>query len=167
MGLREELLKRVEKKQQEIKELELRTRESTAYLQGLLDTLKMLPRESATMGEPMLRPGTAIAKARDFIKKNGSPMHVNAILKAMGKTIDRNSRAALSGSLSAYVKRGEVFTRPAPNTFGLLEMESTANTLSDEPPETFGQDEQNAPPIGGTPRQPIAADAKVRRLVST
>ncbi len=143
MGLRDEFQKRIEKKQQEIRDLELKLKEANSYLQALLDSVKLLPRDSnAATAEQVLRPGTAIAKARDAIKKSGKPLHVNEILKFLDKPIDKKNRISLGGSLSGYVRRGEIFTRPAPNTFGLRELEELE---SEEPtpngglPSSFGK----------------------------
>jgi hypothetical protein len=48
------------------------------------------------------------------------------------------------------VRKGEIFTRPSPNTFGLIELghdnEDDANPES-EPPVNFGEDE---PPLAGS-----------------
>jgi hypothetical protein len=63
------------------------------------------------------------------------------LLSALGIGITKEARASLGGSLSAYVRRGEIFNRPSPNTFGLIEMgHSTQSTvtLPDEPPDDFG-----------------------------
>ena len=50
-------------------------------------------------------------------------------------------------SLAAYVRKGEIFTRSGPNTFGLIELghvnENKANP-EHEPPAGFGEDE---PPL--------------------
>src|SRR5487761_205747 len=128
MGIREEFQKRIEKKQQEIRDLESKLKEASSYLQALLDSMKWLPRgESAFGSTQMLRPGTTLAKAQEAIKKAGHPMHVADILKAIGKPTDKKNRVSLGGSLSGYVRRKEIFTRPAPNTFGLIEMENPAN----------------------------------------
>jgi hypothetical protein len=139
MGLREELLKRIERKQEEIRELELKIREGQAYLLGLQDTLKILPRdtESGVSVEPTLRPGTGIAKARDAIRAAGRPLHISELLKAAGRSVSKESRAGLSGSLAAYVRRHEIFTRPAPNTFGLIELEQERRVT--RLPENFGK----------------------------
>src|SRR5712692_8203271 len=114
MGLREELQKRIDKKQQEIQEFRLKIREGEAYIQGLQDTVKLLPRDAAGAGpsDVVLRPGTLLAKTRDAIKQAGKPLYINDILKAIGRPTDKNNRVALSGSLSVYVKKGQVFTRP-------------------------------------------------------
>lgn len=144
MAVREEFQKRIERKQQEIRDLETKIREANAYLQALLDSMKWLPREeSLANGNQLLRPGTTLAKAQEAIQKSGHPMHVADILKAIGKPTDRKNRVSLGGSLSGYVRRKEIFTRPAPNTFGLIEMENSAANSStktevSELPKNFG-----------------------------
>jgi len=143
MGLRNDFQKRIEKKQQEIRDLELKLKEANSYLQALLDSLKLLPRDSdAANSEQVLRPGTTLAKARDAIKKAGKPLHVSEILKILEKPIDKKNRVSLGGSLSGYVRRGEIFTRPSPNTFGLRELEELESEPSppeDELPPSFGK----------------------------
>jgi len=139
MGLREELQKRIERKQQEIHELRLQIREAEAYIQGLQDTIRLVPKEaSTTPAEISLRPGTSVSKSRDAIKAAGKPLHITEILRAIGRPVDKNNRVALSGSLAAYVRKGEVFARPLPNTFSLLELGQNHKKQAEEPPENFG-----------------------------
>lgn len=140
MGLREDLQKRIDRKLEESRELELRIRENQAYVQGLQDTMKMLPRDSQLTPAPLLRAGTDLAKAQDCLRKVGRPLHISELLKALGKPINNVNRAGLSGNISAYVRRGQVFTRPAPNTFGLIELEDLAasGTRPPGPPPNFG-----------------------------
>jgi hypothetical protein len=141
MGLREDLLRRIERKRAEIVELETRGRLAREYLQALEDTLKILPKDTTGFDSALtLRPGTNLAKAREAIKKAGRPLHINELLGAIGKGTSRNERAGLSGTLAAYVRRGEIFTRPAPNTFGLVE-ESSDRVGNGEPvpPAGFGK----------------------------
>jgi hypothetical protein len=147
MGLREEIQKRIERKRQEIADLETRVREASSYVQALEDTIKMLPKQSAdgaseTSANRAPRPGSMVALAREALTATARPMHVRDLLKSMGRPEDKASRAALSGSLSAYTRRREIFTRPAPNTFGLLEFGNSAPTLDLEPPEGFGIDSE-------------------------
>jgi hypothetical protein len=59
-------------------------------------------------------------------------MQINEILRAIGRTADKKNRLSLSGSLAHYVRAEEIFTRPAPNTFGLIELERGENFLEDE-----------------------------------
>jgi len=140
MRIRDELLKRMEKKELEIRELEKQLAAANAYLQALQDSLRLLPREplAGKAGpEQVLRPGSAVAKARDAIVKAGKPLHISELLKVLGRPVDKNNRVSLSGSLSGYAKRGEIFTRPAPNTFGLIELNHN-EMPEDEPPQDFG-----------------------------
>jgi hypothetical protein len=157
MGLRGEFQKKIDKKHQEIEELETKIREARIYVQALEDMMRLLPREELN-GQPesTLKPGTAIGKARDAIKAAGRPLHITEILVAIGRPTDKNNRAAIGGSIAAYVRRGEVFTRPAPNTFGLVDAdvmgatELSANLsrvvgvagglAGNQPPPDFGKD---------------------------
>jgi hypothetical protein len=145
MGVRENLRKILDKKQQEIDDLELRLRDARVYLQAVQDSMRLLPRENSLNDDPPkeLRPGTLVAKARDAIRSVGRPVHIADLLKMLGKPIDKNNRVSLSGSLSAYVRNGQIFTRPAPNTFGLIELTGNISeneiTSEDDIPANFGQ----------------------------
>ena len=143
MGMREDLLKKIERKRQEVSEFEGKIKEAASYLQALEDMLKMLPRDGANAGAAgqYLRPGSGLAKAREAILKKGHPLHVIDLLKALGRPIDRVNKAGLSGSLAAYVRKGEIFTRPAPNTYGLVELTATVDNGRVGPPPHFGKDE--------------------------
>jgi len=131
----------IKKKEQEIQGLEGQIKDAKTYLQALQDVLKRFPREAAAKVNPetTLRPGSTVAQARDTILKLGKPLHVDEILKERGKERTRENRTALGGSLSAYVRKGIIFTRVAPNTFGLLELENRTTPQS-EPPSDFGID---------------------------
>ena len=136
MGIREELQKRIERKQEELKELELKVREGNVYIQALQETMKLLPKEGPS--EITLRPGSNIAKAREVIRAAGKPLHINEILKTLGPEVGRDKKLAISGSIGAYVRKHEIFTRPAPNTFGLVEFSQRNGVPQEEPPADFG-----------------------------
>jgi hypothetical protein len=142
MGLEENFQKLIERKQAEIRELEVQIREAKSYLQALRDSAKLLPKESDNNGVASagfnLRPGTSLAKVRDIIKEIGVPMHINDILTRLGKTIDKQNRVSLVGTLGSYSRKGRVFSRTAPNTFGLLEL-GHSEAVGDELPEMFGK----------------------------
>lgn len=145
MGIRENFQKLIERKQAEIRELEVQIREAQSYLQALQDSAKLLPKEADNNGvassEYSLRPGTSLARVRDIIKEKGAPMHINDILSRLGKTIDTQNRVSLVGTLGSYSRKGRIFSRTAPNTFGLLELgqqEASANDI----PEMFGKMEE-------------------------
>jgi hypothetical protein len=145
MNERRKIEERLWKKEDEIRELEARIRDARIYAQALQDVLKILPRgpeRNIRAGAP--RPGSGMAKVREFILEKGCPGHVSEILEALGRPATRKARASLSGSLAAYVRKGEIFTRPSPNTFGLIELgrenEDEASPAN-EPPADFGEDE--------------------------
>lgn len=127
-----ELKKRIERQQKRLREIEAQFdelqgeyREANAYLQALQDTVKLLPQDEQDSidAEPeiTMRDGSNVAQARDVLRKVGQPMHVNEILKAIGKEPNKKDRLSLSGALALYVRREQVFNRPSPNVFGLRE----------------------------------------------
>ncbi|HVZ02292.1 MAG TPA: hypothetical protein VHA35_22490 [Dongiaceae bacterium] len=141
MADRRQIESMVKKKEQEIQELEEKVRETRVYLQALQDVLKKFPR--ATGGEPpaastTLRPGSTVALARESILKAKRPLYVDDLLRDQGKELTRENRTALSGSLSAYVRKESIFTRTGPNTFGLLEIDDSDDSA--EPPADFGKE---------------------------
>jgi len=137
MGIRENLQKLVAKKLEEISSLELQVKEANAYIQGLQDSIKLLPRDASNGFEYTLREGSALAKARDVLKAAGTPLPIVDILKGLGTPQDKKHRVSLAGTLSGYARDGKVFTKTAPNTFGLIEFR-TSRSNEDEIPEDFG-----------------------------
>jgi hypothetical protein len=137
MGLREDLQKKIERKQTEIETLqrdfEYRIREANAYLQALQDTFKMIPKTGEQSSqEASLRHGSYVAQARDAITAAGKPLHITEILKALSLPNDKKQRLALSGSISAYVRQKKIFTRPSPNTFGLVYLDKLPEVSDEE-----------------------------------
>jgi hypothetical protein len=136
MGLRDNFQKLIDKKQQEIRGLELQLRETNAYIQALQDSMKLLPRETdAEKTEHTLRPESTLSRTRDILKAAGAPMPIGEILKALGQPQDTKHRVSLAGTLSGYARKRRIFTKTAPNTFGLLDFGASDG---DELPEEFG-----------------------------
>jgi hypothetical protein len=138
MGMRQDFERRIIKKQQEIVELELQIRDAKSYLQALQDSLKFVPRDATSNGDSTdanLRPGTSLSKAREAIRKTGKPMHINDLLVAIGRAVDKKNKVSLAGSLSNYARKQEIFTKTAPNTFGLKEFDSSTE---EQLPKSFG-----------------------------
>lgn len=140
MSTRKKFEERIKRKEAEIQELEMQVREGRAYVQALQEAMKLLPREGPAGGtdseEDVLRAGSAVAMARSALQQLGRPLHLLDILTAIGKEPNSANRASLGGSLSAYVRKGEIFTRPAPNTFGLVGFPASSKT---EIPSGFGR----------------------------
>jgi hypothetical protein len=140
MGVRENFQKMIDKKQQEIRGLEMQLREAGAYIQALQDSMKLLPRDigDAPEAEHTLREGSTLAKTRDLLRHSGTPLPIGEILKLLGKPQDKKHRISLAGTLSGYARRGRVFTKTAPNTFGLVEFGVADLDAEEELPEEFG-----------------------------
>lgn len=145
MNERRKIEERLRKKEEEIRLLEAQIRDARIYIQALQDVLKLLPLASERgMAMGALRAGSGVAKAREYILSKGEAVHVLELLQALGREPTREARASLSGSLAAYVRKGEIFTRPCPNIFGLIELghqnQEETEFGSDEPPAEFGLD---------------------------
>lgn len=148
MSERNVIEERLRKKQAEIVSLEEKLRAAKIYVQALQDVLKLFGKDEAATesAETKLRPGSAMAQAREVILERDSPVHLDDLLLGMGREVTRESRASLVGSLAAYVRKQEIFTRTAPNTFGLVELGHSS----------VDEEEENAPPAGFG-RQPVTA----------
>ncbi|ESX26199.1 MULTISPECIES: hypothetical protein [unclassified Mesorhizobium] len=155
MTERKKIEERLRKKEQEVASLEEKTKVARVYVQALRDILKMLATDgddNNTDAETVLRTGSAVADARHVILKKRAPVHINEILEALGREATREAKASLTSSLAAYVRRGEIFTRPAPNTFGLAELgHETIEEEAAEPPPNFGRP---TPPRPSRPPEP-------------
>jgi hypothetical protein len=140
MGLRGNFQKMIDKKQQEIRNLEIQLHEANAYIQALQDSMKLLPKDAETESESEheLREGSALAKTRDLLRHGGKAMPIAEILKALGKPLDKKHRISLAGTLSSYARKGRVFTKTGPNTFGLIEFGAVAEGGEEELPPEFG-----------------------------
>lgn len=154
MSERAKIKERLRKKEIEIQTLDEKIRSARIYVQALNDVLKMLDNDpDDSSPETVLRPGSAVAQARDVILRIGKPVHINDLLEELGKEASREGRASLTSSLAAYVRRGEIFTRPAPNTFGLLELgHHSDDSDSPTPPAGFGRS------TALSPRESFSAD---------
>jgi len=153
MNIRKKFENQIKKKLQEIEnlaenrdELDAQIREARSYIQGIEDMMKHLPADNGSEGDTAsLRPGSQVYKVCEYLKKTGNQQHIRDILIGLGEEPTKNRRQALSGQLSAYVRRNEIFTRHLPNTFGLIEFDQSEQKELDEIsiesgqiPETFG-----------------------------
>jgi len=142
---RRQIEKLIEKSEDEILSWQVAIDFKKSYVQGLRDTLKFLPKDSEEPEETQLRPGTTLAKAHEILRERGKPIHIMELLKLLGKEPTNKNRVSLSGSIGFYVRRKQFFTRPLPNTFGVIESEQPPNGAHhDEPPEGFGIEEEKA-----------------------
>src|SRR5262245_57070047 len=123
MGTRGKFDLTIRKKEEEIREYETKIREAKSYIQALQDFAKLLPRdEDRDSSVIALRPGSKTAKARDFLKEKGKPLHISLILDGIDIPNTKANRASLAGSLGSYARREQVFKNFGSNVFGLIGM---------------------------------------------
>jgi len=148
MGLANDIRKKMDKKRKELQErnsskrqLQASLRETYTQIRELIaaitayeEVLKIAPEDDAEDGKSEPRAGSAVALARDALRQHGQPMHVSKLLDALGRQPTHEQRVSLSSSLAAYVRKGQIFTRPEANTFGLLEWQQPASTATEENP---------------------------------
>ncbi len=127
MSIKTDLEKAIVKRSKAIESLRIELTKEETYLQALNDVLRMSLRDTGDKPKATLRPGSAIDKVRNTILEARRPLHVNEILERTGFTHKLN----LVSSISHYMRRGVIFTRPAPNTYGLHELKD----LEDSPNE--------------------------------
>lgn len=136
---------KIRKKQQEIAEIEAeivllqqRIRDAKTYIHAMEDSKRLLPKGDGTEHEAgeetpvTLKKGSALAQARDLILKAGKPLHVDEILRQMGKDVNKKTRTSLAGSLAGYARDKRVFEKAGANTFGVIGMEIVGGATDDE-----------------------------------
>jgi len=141
---RKTIERELHRKQREIVGLETKLQNAKVYVTALQKVLKLLDHasEDVDQTDAKLREGSAVAQARVIILNKEFPVHIDDLLINMGKKVTRDSKASLASSLAAYVRRNEIFSRPAPNTFGLIELghHTVESDIEDEPVAGFGRD---------------------------
>jgi hypothetical protein len=139
MGLRDEFLRKIQKKQAEIVELKTTIRMAEAALEAWQESYRLLPKEGAEAavetGPSSLRRGSGVSKAYNVLRRNGQVMHISALLEGIGKKSTRSNTAGLASSIRAYANRGQIFTKPAPNTYGLVEWGASGNVVPESDAE--------------------------------
>ena len=128
MNARVKIEKQIKRKEQEIqrfvdqkKELDSDIRDAEAFIKGLQEALKHLPKEKKDADTYTVRPGSDVDKALLILQNYGKPLRIEDILKNMGKEVNKHNKVNVASQLSHNYRAGRIFTRPAPNTFGLLE----------------------------------------------
>ena len=133
MGLKEKIEEKIRKKEQEREDHQRAIAQCDAAIEAYRETMKLVSKDDTT-GDP-LRQGSLLFKAREAIRGRGKPLHVDELLREIGKPVNKKTKVSLAGSLASYVRKGEVFTRTAPNTFGLR---GSGGAVM-EPPPGFGK----------------------------
>ena len=88
---------------------------------------------SGVSRERTARTGSQGERVRQVLADAGVPVHIDKIMARLGMENTMPAKNSLAGSLSRYVRQGQIFTRPERGTFGLIEWgdESAEKTESD------------------------------------
>jgi hypothetical protein len=126
---RYKLAKLIGEKKAEIASLETALNKEKAFLAGLEQAEQLIPADADSGAAVELRAGTDLAKARDILREARMPLHVDELLKRMGKEVNKKTKGALAGSIGYYIRQGIVFIKTGPNIFGLVEFEKTLSVV--------------------------------------
>lgn len=147
MSERKIIADKIRRKTNEIANLEEKIKAAKVYLKALNDITSLLEKDEEADGglETKLRKGSLVYQAREIILQRAEPVHLDDLLREMGKEVTRDAKGSLNGSLSAYVRDEDIFVRTAPATYGLLELSHAPADIDEEeegqgPPDGFGQE---------------------------
>jgi len=112
-----------------IKELESQKMAIEGEVRGMKEALNLIPKEATASSfekdVSSMRKNSVVAEAYRAIFEKRKPMHVDDILKKIGKSDEdknkeKDNKQALAGQLGYNVRENRIFERTSPNTFGLL-----------------------------------------------
>ena len=137
MRAEREIQKKINAKILEVKELEEKLSNARSAIDAFKEAMKLVSKAQSVNGGGTLQPGSMVFKAHRILQTAGKPLHIKDLSERIWKEPTKTNRVSLSSSLAGYVRNESIFTRPRPNTFGLLDFEPIEET--EELPEGFGQ----------------------------
>jgi hypothetical protein len=144
MGIKERFEKKIREKEDEIQLHQEKIKEAENFIAAFQEAMRLLPREErgedakakVSPRKGVLQVGSDSFKTVEFLRKTGHPLYIADILSGIGKEPTKENIVSLAGTLGVYVRMGKFFSRPKPNTFGLLEWDTQQKT---DVPEGFGE----------------------------
>jgi len=126
-NLKKRKLSEIQSLKKKRQDLDAQISKCEAYIEGLRDAMRHLPKPDEDENAALrLRPDSTIGKIYRILQTKKEPMHINDLLTALGKPLDKKVRQATVGPINQYVRQGRIFSRDAPSTFGLLEWKKTS-----------------------------------------
>jgi hypothetical protein len=107
-------------KQAELVRLEAELAAGRAYLRFLVDRIDAAEQQRAD--EPECTDPVIVI--RRLIRQAGQPLYIDDILRGLDRPLNRDGREEIRNLLLSWVRREEIFTRPRPGVFGLVELEA-------------------------------------------
>jgi hypothetical protein len=149
MGIKEDIEKRIEKERQKISDLRSQIELAESFVQGLQEALRLIPRSDSTKHTQIgfyFRSGDT-KQAYEELKKSGKPMRIDEILRAIGKSDNRQNRASMASSLHRAAKKSGIIKKVGANTFAVSDMVIGINEEeSVSLPDNFGSDRETQEP---------------------
>lgn len=147
MKMADKIQKQISKKKEdvsllevEISKLQSKIIEANGVITGLDTALQLIPKEPSANNFQRdisnLRSGSDVEKAYLYISERGASVRIEDILEGIGKENTKKTRQALAGQLSYNFRDGRIFTRPAPNTFGLQQWPGSQGSIVVDQNET-------------------------------
>ncbi len=136
MNTIQEIEKRILKNKKEIIVFEKEIAAREGSIQTLKDVLKLLTKDNNNEGDAFkLREGSVMHKTSLLLKESGKPLHITKIMDKIGTENTVKNKNSISTSLANYARRGVIFTKPNPNTYGLIEFNQAADDIDTALPE--------------------------------
>lgn len=82
-----------------------------------------------------------MARAQAAVLAAQHPLHIDELLRALGRDVNKRNRTSLAGSIGGYARRGRVFVKSGPNTFSVSTLEE--GRRKDGASEVDGRDPSN------------------------
>lgn len=122
-SIKSQLEQKIDQKTQQINELRIEIAAAEEYIKATREALRLMAKDMGKIGNPgkSLRNGSMMDRTYKLLKKHGKQMHIKEVMDGIGEDNSAAARGRHAGAISQYVRRGEIFTRPLPNTFGLVE----------------------------------------------
>ena len=83
------------------------------------------PDSSGVARHGPVRTGSQAERVIQVLGDTGRPLHIDEIMARLGVEATVSAKNSLAGVLSRYVRQEQIFSRPAPGTFGLREWETS------------------------------------------
>lgn len=123
--------------QSEILKLQIESGQIQKDLSEAREELGDDPANLAQTRLPARQRGNSTTWAVSVLHKAGEPLHANHIVDAIWRDFSvKVQPSTLVGNISRLVKRGKIFERTGPNTFGLLDWAAEQDAK-----ELFGREE--------------------------
>lgn len=106
-------------KQAELVRLEAELAAGRSYLRFLHERIEAA--EQRCGDEPACTDPVIVI--RRLIREAGHPLYIDDILRGLHRPLNREGREEIRQLLLSWVRREEIFTRPRPGIFGLVELE--------------------------------------------